>query len=125
MIHVTAGAVSLLIAGLVVWLYVGRNIVARLSGLSASMHAIASGDLDRFQSRAAALGLADCLHLLGRAVVGDDVVITDGEEEVLRDSRARLQRLWARTSYEIQALRDNGTYQKINAKYFDFDIFGG
>ena len=25
----------------------------------------------------------------------------------------------------IKALRENGTYQKINAKYFDFDIFGG
>ncbi len=25
----------------------------------------------------------------------------------------------------IQAIRKNGTYQKINAKYFDFDIFGG
>jgi polar amino acid transport system substrate-binding protein/arginine/ornithine transport system substrate-binding protein len=25
----------------------------------------------------------------------------------------------------IKAIRDNGVYQKINAKYFDFDIFGG
>ncbi len=25
----------------------------------------------------------------------------------------------------IQAIRKNGVYQKINAKYFDFDIFGG
>ena len=25
----------------------------------------------------------------------------------------------------IKALRKNGTYQKINAKYFEFDIFGG
>jgi ABC-type amino acid transport substrate-binding protein len=25
----------------------------------------------------------------------------------------------------IKALRANGTYQKINAKYFEFDIFGG
>jgi len=25
----------------------------------------------------------------------------------------------------IKALRANGTYQKINAKYFDYDIFGG
>ncbi len=25
----------------------------------------------------------------------------------------------------IQAIRANGVYQKINAKYFDFDIFGG
>jgi len=25
----------------------------------------------------------------------------------------------------IKTLRDNGTYQKINAKYFEYDIFGG
>ena len=25
----------------------------------------------------------------------------------------------------IKAIRANGTYQKINAKYFDYDIFGG
>ena len=25
----------------------------------------------------------------------------------------------------IQAIRKNGTYQKINARYFDFDIYGG
>jgi polar amino acid transport system substrate-binding protein/arginine/ornithine transport system substrate-binding protein len=25
----------------------------------------------------------------------------------------------------IKAIRENGTYQKINAKYFDFDIYGG
>ncbi|HCO60318.1 MAG TPA: hypothetical protein DIT58_09025, partial [Porticoccaceae bacterium] len=24
----------------------------------------------------------------------------------------------------IDAIRANGTYQKINAKYFDFDLFG-
>ena len=24
----------------------------------------------------------------------------------------------------IQAIRKNGTYQKINARYFDFDIYG-
>ena len=24
----------------------------------------------------------------------------------------------------IKAIRDDGTYQKINAKYFDFDLFG-
>ena len=30
---------------LIVWLYVGRNIIARLTGLSASMESVASGDL--------------------------------------------------------------------------------
>jgi ABC-type amino acid transport substrate-binding protein len=24
----------------------------------------------------------------------------------------------------IQKIRENGTYQKINAKYFDFDVYG-
>ena len=24
----------------------------------------------------------------------------------------------------IKAIRDNGVYQKINAKYFDFDVYG-
>ncbi len=53
------------------------------------------------------LGLQDCVHVIGQAVHGDAVSVVDGAQEVLRDSRARLQQLWARTSYEIQALRDH------------------
>ncbi len=67
---------------------------------------IASSDLDVLQSRAQQLGLADCLHLIGRAVEGDSINIVNAEYS-LRDSRMRLQQLWARTSYEIQSLRDN------------------
>ena len=58
-------------------------------------------------SRAGELGLADCLHVIGRAVPGDVVELLDGSLAVLRDGRARLQQLWSRTSYEIQALRDH------------------
>lgn len=43
----TAGAAlaSLIVAGLIVWLYVGRNLVNRLTRLDNSMSAIARGDL--------------------------------------------------------------------------------
>ncbi len=68
---------------------------------------IAGSQLEFLRSRAAELGLQDCLHVIGKAVSGDAVRIADGSQLVLRDSRARLQQLWARTSYEIQALRDH------------------
>ena len=60
-----------------------------------------------FGARAGELGLAGCVHTLGTAAVGDRIVVADRGGAVFEDSRPRLQRLWARTSYEIQALRDN------------------
>lgn len=42
---VTVGA-SLIFTGLIVWLYVGRSMVGRITRLDASMRAIADGDLD-------------------------------------------------------------------------------
>jgi phosphoribosylformylglycinamidine synthase len=68
---------------------------------------IAVSQLEIFRSRAAELGLQDCVHVIGRAESGDTVCVMNGAQEILRDSRARLQQLWARTSYEIQALRDH------------------
>ncbi|MEM1152658.1 MAG: phosphoribosylformylglycinamidine synthase [Pseudomonadota bacterium] len=68
---------------------------------------IARSQLSDFLARAQGLGLADCLHTIGAPAAGDDIVISDGEKDVLRDSRQRLQHLWTRTSYEIQSLRDN------------------
>jgi phosphoribosylformylglycinamidine synthase len=47
------------------------------------------------------------MHLIGVASPGDAVQLVSSDEVLLQDSRARLQQLWARTSYEIQALRDN------------------
>ena len=64
-------------------------------------------DLAALQARAAALGLGDCLHTIGQAVAGDAVEFVDAQQVLLSDSRQRLQQLWARTSYEIQALRDH------------------
>ncbi|MCB1690179.1 MAG: phosphoribosylformylglycinamidine synthase [Halioglobus sp.] len=68
---------------------------------------VASAHLDAFRARTVELGLGNCFHEIGRAVSGDAVSVVDGAELLLRHSRARLQQLWSRTSYEVQALRDN------------------
>lgn len=63
--------------------------------------------VEALRARVVELGLDNCFHELGRAVSGDALSIVDGARLLLRHSRARLQQLWSRTSYEIQALRDN------------------
>jgi phosphoribosylformylglycinamidine synthase len=68
---------------------------------------LAASELETVQARAAELGLGDCFHLLGKATPGDDILIVNAAQSCLQDSRTRLQRLWARTSYEIQSLRDH------------------
>jgi len=68
---------------------------------------VADTQLPAVRARAAELGLEQCLHGIGSAVPGDMISVADGDQALLRDPRARLQQLWARTSYEIQALRDN------------------
>ncbi|MEQ9464850.1 MAG: phosphoribosylformylglycinamidine synthase [Haliea sp.] len=68
---------------------------------------LATADVPVLRKRAQELGLEACLQPLGRAVTGDDVTISAAGTPLLRDSRSRLQALWARTSYEIAALRDN------------------
>jgi phosphoribosylformylglycinamidine synthase len=68
---------------------------------------LGDGDVKALLARAAELGLAQCVHALGRAVPGDAVTVRDGGTLLIEDARSRLQQLWSRTSYEIQSLRDN------------------
>ncbi len=62
---------------------------------------------DAFVARCRALGLEDCIVPLGFANSSDDVSIAVAEGTLLVDSRTELHKRWARTSYEIQKLRDN------------------
>ena len=72
-------ALSLISSGLIVWLYVGRNIVARLTKLSAVMSAIAGGRRDVAVSPAG----TDEVGAMGRAV------------EVFRQNAVELDQLLA------------------------------
>ena len=85
----------------------GDGLAKLFSEEAGAVLQIAAADLEPFKASAAALGLGDCLHVLGRAVAGDSVRLVDGAEVLVDDSRARLQQLWSRTSFEIQSLRDN------------------
>ncbi|MFI5021079.1 MAG: PAS-domain containing protein, partial [Alphaproteobacteria bacterium] len=60
----SVAALSLVSSLLIVWLYVGRNIVARLTGLSGAMRDIASGVRDT----AVPVGGTDEVAAMGRAV---------------------------------------------------------
>jgi phosphoribosylformylglycinamidine synthase len=78
-------------------------------------------ELEPLRALAVEMGLGDCLHNIGVAIAGDAIEIVDGNANLLQDSRGRLQQLWARTSYEIQALRDNPDcaleeYQRVAAE---------
>ena len=68
---------------------------------------ISSANVGAVISRARELGLGDCIAVIGSARTGDVIRISNGGQVLLDDSRARLQQLWARTSFEVQSLRDN------------------
>ncbi|MCS2149593.1 phosphoribosylformylglycinamidine synthase [Scandinavium manionii] len=64
-------------------------------------------DRAQVESIFAAHGLADCVHVLGKATEGDRFVITAGGHPVYSESRTTLRMWWAETTWQMQRLRDN------------------
>ena len=62
---------------------------------------------DMFVSRAEQLGLSDCLVPLGFVSDRDHISIAVEDGVLFAESRTSLHKIWARTSYEMQKLRDN------------------
>lgn len=52
-------------------------------------------------------GLANCLHELGTLNNDKTINITSNNQSVYSENINHLQRLWSKTSYHLQALRDN------------------
>ncbi|GIX22481.1 MAG: phosphoribosylformylglycinamidine synthase [Gammaproteobacteria bacterium] len=52
-------------------------------------------------------GLESVCHVIGRPNTTDQVLLRADGETLYVEERAKLQRLWAETSYRMQALRDN------------------
>ena len=82
-------ALSLISSTLIVWLYVGRNLIARLTALSGSMLAIARGQLD---TSIPAVGVDEIGAMAKALSVFRDTAI-EVKETNLREIRAARQRL--------------------------------
>ena len=55
----------------------------------------------------ASYGIAACVHTIGTLAPEQAITFTHGGKPVLTGNRIRYQRIWAETSYRMQALRDN------------------
>ncbi|MGH8507354.1 MAG: phosphoribosylformylglycinamidine synthase [Gammaproteobacteria bacterium] len=63
-------------------------------------------DLERVSEAFQAHGTLDA-HVIGAPIDAPAFIIRQEDHDVFRSDLARLQRLWAETSYRMQALRDN------------------
>ncbi len=68
---------------------------------------IRQDDTEFVLAQLSAAGLGDCSAVVAALNDQDEIQITLEGHTLFSESRAQLQRLWSRTSYEMQALRDN------------------
>ena len=73
---------------------------------------IRKADTEFVMMQLEAAGLDDCTHVVANINDVDSVRVSLNGVELLNETRIDLQRLWSRTSYEIQALRDNADCAK-------------
>ncbi|WP_038182113.1 phosphoribosylformylglycinamidine synthase [Vibrio rhizosphaerae] len=64
-------------------------------------------DIDFVLSTLEQLGLQNCSHVIGTVEDSDRVVVTQQGQVVYERSRTELRTIWAETTYQMQALRDN------------------
>lgn len=107
--------VSLLFTILTVWLYVGRNMVARITSLDASMRSIANGNLDQ---QVVVKG-SDEIGTMARSLVSfRDQLATLQEELVQAGKLAALGQLSAGIAHEInQPLSAIGHYSHNGIRF--------
>ena len=64
-------------------------------------------DLEEVLTQFEAAGLGDCTAVIGSANDDDQITFSFQDEEFLSESRVNWHRIWAETSFRMQALRDN------------------
>ncbi len=68
---------------------------------------VRNDDLAAVQAILADHGLAACSHTIGGLSEEDRIVIRQGEQVLVDESRTELRTLWGETTFRMQALRDN------------------
>jgi class 3 adenylate cyclase len=116
-------AMSLICSGLIVWLYVGRNLIARLTGLSDSMLAIAGGKLET----PIPSGGADEISRMAAALI----VFRDTAIEVRNSNLRELQEMRRRMIDAIESISEGFSLYDAddrlvicNSRYRD-DLYSG
>ena len=69
-------------------------------------------DVEQVLAQFEAAGLGDCTQVIGSVNDDDQLTFSYQDQEFLSESRITWHRLWAQTSYEMQALRDNAECAK-------------
>jgi phosphoribosylformylglycinamidine synthase len=69
--------------------------------------AVRSGDVPAVHEHFSRHGLAELVHVIGRPLPAQQVLVRDGDAELFSATRAHLQSLWSETSFRIQSMRDN------------------
>ncbi|KAJ3322703.1 hypothetical protein HDV06_002754 [Boothiomyces sp. JEL0866] len=64
-------------------------------------------DLQNFKNYAELSGLESSIHILGKVTTNQTISIKGRGSTLLQAERVDLQRIWAETSYQMQARRDN------------------
>ena len=86
----------------------GEDLLAALfSEELGSVVQVREGQLGIVMGRLQAAGLGQALRVIGKPRDDRRIVISRQGEEWYGESRAELQKIWAETSYRMQALRDN------------------
>jgi len=80
---------------------------------------VANSDLDAVNAVFEQYGVAAISHVIGSLNSDDNIVFNRGEQTVLNHTRTELRTIWAETTYQMQARRDNPdcAKQEFDAKF--------
>lgn len=97
----------------------GNDIEALYSEELGAVIQVANSDLDAVNAVLKDHGLATISHIIGTLNSDDAIVFNRGKNTVLSNTRTELRTMWAETTYQMQARRDNPecAKQEFDAKF--------
>ena len=97
----------------------GSDIEALYNEELGAVIQVANSDLDAVKAVFEQHGVAAISHVIGSLNNDDNIVFNRGEQTVLNHTRTELRTIWAETTYQMQARRDNPecAKQEFDAKF--------
>ena len=97
----------------------GSDIEALYNEELGAVIQVANSDLDAVKAVFEQHGVAAISHVIGSLNNDDNIVFNRGEQTVLNHTRTELRTIWAETTYQMQARRDNPecAQQEFDAKF--------